>query len=60
MGYNYPLLSQVLGAGKRQTSDRQRNAEEIRRTAKFHECNKCGETWPLDEGDTCDWCEPTE
>lgn len=60
MTYQYPLLSQLVKGRKRTPTDRQMFAREIARTAKFMECPTCGETWLTDEGDTCDWCEPTE
>jgi hypothetical protein len=60
MKAQFRLLTNLLPVDKRQPTDRQMGSAEIQRTAKWHECPKCGDTWSLDEGDTCDWCEPTE
>lgn len=56
MAYRYSLLGEVLGKRQRPITDRQMNAQEIARTARFMECQTCGDTWPADEDAPCE-CE---
>lgn len=55
MGREFTILSEVLGGGKKQPTDRQMHSAEVKRTAKWQTCGECGATW-TDEEDTCQWC----